>query len=71
MKKPNHSGSKPKPSGKKALGKEHPTDAASLNNLAILYTEMGQYGKAEPLWLEAKAIREKHSVRNIPIMQQA
>ncbi|MBK8491474.1 MAG: tetratricopeptide repeat protein [Saprospirales bacterium] len=30
-----------------------------LNSLAILYWNMGHHEKTEPLWLEAKAIREK------------
>jgi hypothetical protein len=34
--------------------KRHAT-AASLNNLAILYVEMGEYVKAEPLYLEDPA----------------
>ncbi|MEO7048721.1 MAG: CHAT domain-containing tetratricopeptide repeat protein, partial [Ferruginibacter sp.] len=41
------------------LGKEHPDYANSLNNLAGLYSDMKQYEKAEPLYLEAKNIREK------------
>jgi tetratricopeptide (TPR) repeat protein len=32
---------------------------ASLNNLAGLYQTQGQYGKAEPLYQRAVAIREK------------
>ncbi len=43
----------------KALGKDHPDYASSLNSLAIVYKKMGQYEKAETLYLEAKAIREK------------
>ncbi|MBK6859701.1 MAG: tetratricopeptide repeat protein [Saprospiraceae bacterium] len=43
----------------KAIGKDHPDYAGSLNNLAILYSDMGNYQKAEPFFLEAKAIRGK------------
>ncbi len=43
----------------KVPGKVHPDYAGSLNNLAILYTDMGNYEKAESFHLEAKAIREK------------
>ncbi|MBK9335155.1 MAG: tetratricopeptide repeat protein [Lewinellaceae bacterium] len=43
----------------KALGKEHPDYALSLNNLGIFYASMGQNEKVEPLHLEAKDIREK------------
>jgi hypothetical protein len=32
----------------KALGEEHPSVAASLNNLAALYYTQGRYTEAEP-----------------------
>ncbi len=38
---------------KKILGKEHPDVAASLNNLAGLYSRQGRYAEAEPLYLQA------------------
>jgi len=41
------------------LGPEHPDTARSLNNLAVLYHDMGAYAKAEPLYLRALAIREQ------------
>ncbi|MCB0532276.1 MAG: CHAT domain-containing protein [Saprospiraceae bacterium] len=41
------------------LGKEHPDYASSLHSLAILYSDKGDYTKAEPLFLEAKNIRAK------------
>jgi tetratricopeptide (TPR) repeat protein len=41
------------------LGPEHPDVATSLNNLAALYHNQGQYAKAEPLYQRALAIREK------------
>ncbi|MBK6859700.1 MAG: tetratricopeptide repeat protein [Saprospiraceae bacterium] len=53
----------------KAIGKEHPDYVWSLNNLALLYKDIGNYQKAEPLYLEAKAISEKPSARCIPTMQ--
>ena len=40
----------------KALGKGHPDYAASVNDLAILYYQMGAYPKAEPLYHEALAM---------------
>ena len=43
----------------KALGPEHPETANSLNNLAVLYSSMGDYAKAEPLYRRALAICEK------------
>jgi len=43
----------------KVLGEEHPSTAATYNNLAGLYKSMGEYTKAEPLYLKALAICEK------------
>jgi tetratricopeptide (TPR) repeat protein len=43
----------------KALGKDHPDVAQSLNNLAELYRNQGKYAQAEPLYLRALAIYEK------------
>src|SRR5262245_18909927 len=43
----------------KALGPESPDVAASLNNLANLYSDKGDYAKAEPLYQRALDIREK------------
>src|SRR5215813_4019442 len=43
----------------KTLGAEHPDMAASLNNLAGLYSDKGDYAQAEPLYRRALAIREK------------
>jgi len=43
----------------KALGKDHPQVAASLNNLAELYSAKGQYAEAEPLSQRSLAILEK------------
>ena len=40
----------------KALGREHPNVAASLNNLAALYDTQGKYAEAEPLYQRALAI---------------
>ncbi|MBD1888480.1 tetratricopeptide repeat protein [Coleofasciculus sp. FACHB-SPT9] len=41
------------------LGLEHPTVAASLNNLAELYRSQGRYSEAEPLLLQAIDIHKK------------
>ncbi len=43
----------------KALDKEHPNVAASLNNLAEIYRTQGKYGEAEPLYRRSLEIREK------------
>ncbi len=42
-----------------ALGPEHPSVAASLNNLANLYESQGKYAEAEPLCQRALAICER------------
>jgi tetratricopeptide (TPR) repeat protein len=41
------------------LGPDHPQTAASLNNLAMLYSDQGAYARAEPLLRRALAIQEK------------
>jgi tetratricopeptide (TPR) repeat protein len=43
----------------KTLGPEHPDTAASLNNLAVLLHDQGDYAGARPLYERALAIREK------------
>lgn len=43
----------------KALGPDHPHVAASLNNLAELYSNQGRYGDAEPLYQRSLAILVK------------
>jgi len=43
----------------KALGKDHPDVASSLNNLAGLYSDTGRYAEAEPLYQRSLQIREK------------
>jgi len=43
----------------KALGRDHPSVASSVNHLAELYRETGRYGDAEPLNKCALAILEK------------
>ena len=40
-----------------ALGKHHPYAATALNDLALLYQDMGQYAKAEPLYQRSLGIR--------------
>ena len=50
---------KAKIQAEKEYGKEHKKYAASLNNLAISYYEIGNYTKAEPLYIEALNIRKK------------
>jgi len=43
----------------KSLGPDHPDVALSLLNLATLYSDLGDYAKAEPFYQRALAIREK------------
>ena len=43
--------------GKDSIGTN--SYAGICHNLALLYYNIGQYEKAEPLYLEAKQIREK------------
>ena len=43
----------------KTFGIEHPSYAASLSNLGILYLEMSNFEKAESLFIESKTIIEK------------
>ncbi|MBW1942551.1 MAG: CHAT domain-containing protein, partial [Deltaproteobacteria bacterium] len=43
----------------KALGPDHLIVAAGLNNLALLYSDLGEYAKAEPLYKRSLAIKEK------------
>jgi len=43
----------------KALGPDHPDVAASLNNLALVFSRQGRAQEAEGLLLRALAIQEK------------
>ena len=43
----------------KALGKEHPDTAASLNSLALFFVKQGRYKEAEPLHQQSLAISYK------------
>jgi tetratricopeptide (TPR) repeat protein len=45
----------------KVLGEEHPSVAASLNNLAGLLESQGKYDEAEPLYRQSLAIHRKVS----------
>ncbi|XP_026077493.1 kinesin light chain 1-like [Carassius auratus] len=47
------------PSEKRHLGKDHPVVEATLNNLAMLHSERGQYKEAELLYRRALEIQEK------------
>ncbi len=44
---------------KKRFAEEHPSVAASLNNLALLYDSQGRYSEAEPLYIQALALRRQ------------
>ena len=41
----------------RSYGERHPNYASSLNNLAMLYRETGDYAAAEPLFRQALEIR--------------
>jgi tetratricopeptide (TPR) repeat protein len=53
------------------LGANHPYTAVSLNNLALLYTSMGRYQEAEPLYVRSLAIVEEQLGANHPQTQSA
>jgi tetratricopeptide (TPR) repeat protein len=44
---------------KRVYGLESPNTATSLNNLAAMHQDLGEYAKAEPLYQEALRIRQK------------
>ena len=46
-------------SGGELLGEDHPDYANSLNNLAALYRELGEFARAETTYREALEIREE------------
>ena len=54
----------------KALGKDHPDVANSLNNLAALYYAQGKYEQAEPLYERSLAIDEKALGKDHPDTKQ-
>jgi CHAT domain-containing protein len=51
---------------RRALGENHPDYATSLNNLALLYEDIGDYTRAEPLLKQAMEIRRKTLGENHP-----
>jgi tetratricopeptide (TPR) repeat protein/CHAT domain-containing protein len=57
---------KAKIQAEKEFGKEHNNYAESLNNLAMLFKEMGAYDKAEPLFIESMDIYKKTLGPNNP-----
>ncbi len=58
---PNRSTSKASRSGSPDSGRTIPTWPRSLSNLAALYKDMGQYAKAEPLFLRSIKICESEA----------
>ena len=42
-------------------GKFHPDYAVALNNLGVLYSEIGDYAKAEDLYTQAMEIRRQQA----------
>src|SRR5262245_26558214 len=50
----------------KALGRDHPAVAQSLNDLGELYRSQGRYADAEPLYQRSLDIREKALGRDHP-----
>ena len=49
------------------VGPDHPSVAASLNNLAELYRTQGHYAQTEPLYKRAMGIWEKALGASYPI----
>ena len=45
--------------------------AHSLNNLAILYVDLGRYAEAEPLYRRSLAIQEKQLGATTPTWRKA
>ena len=43
----------------KVLGHEHPDTALALHNLGAIYSEMGDFAKADPLYRQSLQIRQK------------
>lgn len=41
------------------LGVDHPATAVGLNNLAVLYANQGRFTEAEPLLMQALAMRQQ------------
>ncbi|CCH93194.1 Similar to tr/Q7NLR0/Q7NLR0 [Microcystis aeruginosa PCC 9432] len=56
---------------KQQLGNNHPSTAASLNNLAFLYRIQGRYSEAEPLLKQSLAIRKQQLGDNHPDTAQS
>ncbi len=54
-----------------SLGKNHPDVAASLNNLAILYSDQGLYHQAEPLFRRSLTLWETSLGNNHPNTAQS
>ncbi|QEQ00851.1 CHAT domain-containing protein [Thermosynechococcus sp. CL-1] len=50
----------------RVLGSNHPTVAATLNNLAVTYKELGNFSEAIPLYQRSLAIREQALGANHP-----
>ena len=51
---------------KEVLGEKHPDYAMSLDNLAVLYREMGDYDKAAPLYIKVMEIEKEVLGENHP-----
>src|SRR6266516_7073419 len=41
------------------LGGDHPSTLIAVNNLALLYDDLGRYAEAEPLYVQVRAVRER------------
>ena len=54
-----------------ALGRNHPSIAVPLHNLALLYSEQGLYDRAEPLYQRALALREEALGKKHPDVAQS
>ena len=47
----------------KAVGRDHPSVASTLNNLAELYRALGRYKEAEPLYRRSLDIKKRRWAR--------
>ena len=55
----------------RALGPEHPDTGSSLNSLAVLLRDKGDYAGVEPLLRRARRLRRRCLGRSIPLLPPA
>jgi class 3 adenylate cyclase/tetratricopeptide (TPR) repeat protein len=54
-----------------AFGSDHPVTARALNNLSVLYMELGRHAEAEPLLTRTLAVRERELGPDHPSVARA